>query len=209
MLCIPCFYMIKKAYIIISIFFSSCSITHLMSVKEQTPESRPYYISFLDKTISDTAFAYQLLPEMYDSISHEKYALNTYKLKTNTNASGVQIRMYDQSGLLINGYEQCFGDLKKTHLLDSFPMKQIAHLPINKTLRFQNDIHLFCKTPIQKQELIELSNQYHYTICVYYAEWMGWYAESTLKQIKQYISKQKGEKILFIKINSSPKKTTL
>ncbi|MBL7889253.1 MAG: hypothetical protein JNL24_06850 [Bacteroidia bacterium] len=188
---------------------TGCKTIAILKIYQQKKEMSHEYNTYLHRTISDSSYSYQLLPEMYDSISHEKYALNTYKLKTNTNASGVQIRMYDQSGLLINGYEQCFGDLKKTHLLDSFPMKQIAHLPINKTLRFQTDIHLFCKTPIQKQELIELSNQYHYTICVYYAEWMGWYAESTLKQIKQYISKQKEEKILFIKINSSPKKTAL
>lgn len=187
---------------------TSCNTVALFTTYEQQNEKRHEYNYYLQNTISDSLLSYQLLPEMYDSISNKKYALNTYKLKTNTNASGVQIRMYDQSGLLINGYEQCFGDLKKTNLLDSFPMKQIAHLPINKTLRFQNDIHLFCKTPIQKQELIDLSSQYNYTICVYYAEWMGWYAESTLKQIKQYISRQKGEKILFIKINSSPKKTT-
>ncbi len=197
----------NKYYIAIVFLISSCTISHFISVEEQKPESRKDFIEYLNRTISDTTFSYQLLPTMYDSISQNKYALNTYKLKTNTNASGVQIRMYDRKGMLLNGYEQCFGDLKRTHLLDSVPMKQIAHLPINKALTFQNDVHLFCEDEVEKKELIALSTQAEYTICVYYAEWMGWYAKSSLQEIKQYISKQKNTKILFVKINSSPKKT--
>jgi hypothetical protein len=62
-------------------------------------------------------------PAYFDSLSTAKFAINTYKLINKVPASPVQIRMYNNNGQFLYGWEQCFGDLKKLGILDILPFK--------------------------------------------------------------------------------------
>lgn len=187
-----------------AIFFSSCSLIHFVTVKERKSETVQQYTHYLNSFISDTSFSYQLSCIYFDSLSTEKFAINTYKLKYHTSASPVQIRMYDKTGSLITGYEQCFGDISKLGMLETFPMKKIDHLPINYKLSLNCDIDLLNAQKEEKERILKSSEESDYTIIVFYSEWTGWYSKNTLKKLKKYIFKNQKSKILFIKVNTSP-----
>lgn len=190
-------------FILVSLLLSSCSLLHYMTVKDATYENKQVYNQFLLSQGVDTSYSYQLSKNYFDSISSKNFAINTYKLKYGTNASPVQIRMYDKKGKLINAYEQCFGEIKKLGQLTEFPMKKIEHLPINYDLYFANDLQLLELPETEKQQLITTSQSMDYTIVVYYTKWIGWYSKSVLKELNKYIQKNNPSRILFMKVNTT------
>ncbi len=176
-----------------------------MTVKDPAYENKQVYNQFLLSQGVDTTYSYQLSKNYFDSISTKNFAINTYKLKSNATASPIQIRMYNNSGKLINAYEQCFGEIKKIGQLNEFPMKKIEHLPINYDLQFENDLKLIELPEKEKQVLITKSQSMEYTIVVYYTKWTGWYSKSVLKELNKYIQKNNPSRILFMKVNTSKK----
>lgn len=193
---------IKLVILLLLFQVASCSIIHYMTVDKQKPESKNQYQLYLNSLNQDTIHSYQLKKNYYDSISTCQFAINTYKLKTNTNASPVQIRVYSNNGNLINGYEQCFGELSKTRLLDSFPLKTIKHFPINYNLRFSKDIQLFINDSLKQNQLSKLNLINKYTFVIFYAKWLGYYSTNTIKLISKHIQNKKD--ILIIFVNTSP-----
>lgn len=151
----------------------------------------------------DTSFSFQLLKPFYDSISALPYTINTYKLKYKTKASPVQIRVYRTDGEFINGYEQCFGDINRIGLLDSFPLKKIKHLPINYDLRLENDVKLFLSSNEEQGKVLNLCKAKKYVFILFYAEWTGYYSTITLKKLKKHLLNHENE-VLLLKVNASP-----
>ena len=194
----------KKTFLILSVLiFSSCSLIHFLSVNDKKPESRKEYQAYLLANGYDTINSFQLLRNYYDSIQTLPYTLNLYKLKYNTKASPIQIRVYDSIGKFINGYEQCFGELRKTHILDSFPLKKIIHFPINYNLLLINDIKLFSHNLNEQREILNIASDKKYTFIVFYSQWAGYYSTNTLKLLKKHL-KYNSNNVLLIKVNTSP-----
>ena len=194
----------KKTFLILSVLiFSSCSLIHFLSVNDKKPESRKEYQAYLLANGYDTINSFQLLRNYYDSIHTLPYTLNLYKLKYNTKASPIQIRVYDSTGKFINGYEQCFGELRKTHILDSFPLKKITHFPINYNLLLINDIKLFSHNLIEQREILNNASDKKYTFIVFYSQWASYYSTNTLKLLKKHL-KYNSNNVLLIKVNTSP-----
>jgi hypothetical protein len=191
-------------YILSVVFLYGCSLVHFISVKAKRGETNGEYNRYLNSLKIDSSLSYQLACNYVDSISTKKYAINEYKLKFGTSASPVQIRMYNASGTLINGYEQCFGDISRLGMLDEFPMKRIGHLPVNYELNLKNDIHLLGLAEKEEKTLLKKAAESQYTIVVFYSEWAGWYSKNTLRKISKYIEKNRDENILFVKVNTSP-----
>ncbi len=194
----------KQLTVLICVFFiTSCSLIHFLSVKGQKAENRVAYQKYLLKNKYDTSLSFQLLKPFYDSISILPYTINTYKLKYKTKASPVQIRVYKSDGTFINGYEQCFGDINRIGLLDSFPLKKINHLPINYNLRLESDIRLFSSNKDEQDKLLSICKSKKYVFILFYAEWTGYYSNITLKKLKTHLLNHETELIL-LKVNTSP-----
>jgi hypothetical protein len=175
-----------------------------MSVREQVPESKEEYQKYVNNFGFDTSNSFQLNKYYYDSISLMPYALNLYKLSHQSKASPIQIRVYDSEGIFINGYEQCFGDLNKLGILDSFPLKKIKHLPINFNLSLNKDLHLFTNDSILKSSIMYEATRKRYTFIAFYSLWPGYYTEVTLKRLKQHLNTHNSD-VQLILVNTSPK----
>jgi hypothetical protein len=190
--------------LVLLLVLNSCSLIHFLSFKDQGIETPVAYTKFLLQNGIDTTFSFQLSPEYYDSLSTKKYALNLYKTTHNSHASPIQIRFYSNEGKLLNGWEQCFGEITKFPLLDSVPMKKVSHLPINYDLNLNNDLNLLNISSSKRKLIMVQSKKYDYTIIAMYSIWSGWYSKHALKVVNKYINENGKEKILFIKMNTSP-----
>lgn len=187
------------------ITFGGCSLLHFLTVNDKRPpETHAVYNAFLNNLHIDTTDSFQISGKYYDSLSSTRYALNTYKLKHDGKASPVQIRMYNSKNKLVNGYEQCFGDLSKLGMMDSVPMKKLSWLPVNYDLTLKNDLALLNVSPVCKQTILKECKNYDYTILVFYTKWAGWYSKNTVTMVKHYILQNKKYRFLFIKVNTSP-----
>ncbi|MDR1346555.1 MAG: hypothetical protein LBK03_07645 [Bacteroidales bacterium] len=194
-----------RAFIILLLFsFSSCTfIRFITTVKDPQNENQNDNQQYVLSLGFDTTFSYQLCKSGIDSLSQEKYVLSLYKYDDKYSASVLQLRMYDHAGNFIQGWEQCFWDLHKLGVLDSFPLKRISHLQINYNLKLQQDISLL---NISNQSLLDTAIAYNdYVLIVYYARWTGWFCKDLLKAAKKYVAKhQKEQNILLILVNTSP-----
>lgn len=194
----------KLLFISLAFLFSGCSIIHYFSVSEMRSESLAQAKEYLTRLSIDTNLAFQILPECVDSLSFLKYQIDIYKLEHGTKASPIQLRMYDNNGTFIYGWTQCFGSIERLGLLDSIPLKQRKHLPVNKNLSFYNDLTLFNINEIEKDKIVKSSVKYDYIIIVFWAEWTGWYSKNLLKNTLKYINKYKEYKIMLLTLNTSP-----
>jgi len=193
--------------IILIVLLSGCSILHYVnaSLHKKDSESRTEYNNFLYRRGLDTTYSYQIHGKKnIDSLSTEKYAINVWKLNHNGVAGPVQIRMFDNKGQFISGWENCYGELKYFNLFDTIPFRKYSFIPINTLINLQTDLSL-CKINNEEALLNSIKNS-DYIITVYYAKWTGYYSKNALKEILNYYIKYKDTyKILLIFINTSPK----
>lgn len=147
-------------------------------------------------------FSFFLIDSLADSLSTNKYALNTWKLENGTKASPIQLRVYDSRGELINGYSQCFGNFKKLNILKDTNLVYYNHLPINYNLNFDDDLFFINASDSMKEELKENSKYYKYTIVFYWNIWSNYYSKIIFKELKKFQNKINREKIRIILINT-------
>lgn len=183
----------------------SCVIAHLASVQKPKPEYPKDYNIYLSKIGYDTTYSYQILKSHIDSLSDIKYALNLYKVQSGGGASAIQIRMFDKNGDLVGGYEQCFGEINRTRVLETYPMKLFRTGLINTNLKLENDLNWINITEDEKQRIIEQSLKHEYTAIVLYPMWAGWYSKHPLKVFKKYVVKHGKERTFIVLVNGSPK----
>lgn len=193
----------KILIIFCGLILSSCSLIHLFSVKERTSEKMDESNKILSKLKIDTLFSYQLYKNCIDSLSVEKYAINTYKLKTKDGASPLQLRMYNNKGKFINGWEMCFGDIHKIGILDSIPFKRVKHLPINYNLSLSSDLSI---VNIPNRELLQKEiEKSDFIILLYWAKWAGWFNGDVIRETQKYLKKNRKQySILLIAVNTAP-----
>jgi hypothetical protein len=167
-------------------------------------ETSTEYNRFLSKRGFDTTFSYQIQnKEKIDSLSAKQYAINVWKINHNGIAGPVQLRMYDNSGKFISGWENCYGELKYFNLFDSIPFRRFNFIPINPLINLQTDLSLV--NIHNKEALFNQIDQSDYIISIYYAKWTGYYTKNVLKNILNYYNNYKdSNKILLIFINTSP-----
>lgn len=190
-------------FIIFLLIFSGCGIVHYLSLTERHDESLAEANIYLTQIGIDTNLSYQISKKSLDSLGNPKFALNLYKLETGAKPSPVQVRMYDNEGRFLYGWEQCFGPLHKFDILDSIPFKHVNYLPVNLNLTLKTDISLFQVNEDQHNALIKKGQDFDYVIIVFWAKWAGWYSKNTLHLIKDYVDKYPNKKILFIKLNTA------
>jgi hypothetical protein len=162
-------------------------------------ETEIEYKKFLKDLGASTTYSFQIKHEFIDSLSLSKnFCLNMYKFKRGTHASPVQIRMYDHSGNLTAGWEQCYGDLKQHHLFDSVPIRRVSWSPTNYNLKLQRDLTLFEADSSQKAKILSYINSGDYTIILFYSNWLGWYAKDAIKRTLKYANANKNISLLYV-----------
>lgn len=187
--------------------FSSCSLIHYLSVDEnQSPDTPSQYNSLLHALKIDTANSFQLKAVYYtDSLSTNKYAINSWKLTHNGKASSMQIRLYNSKGELVNAYEQCFGPLWGNSILKSVPDEKVEDTRINFKPTYLTDLTLLNIPDSKRLELYNERTNYDRILLVMYNRWSGWYSKHMLRKLRKYIRRNSKYKFLFIKVDSAPK----
>ena len=162
-------------------------------------ETRKEFNNFLFQLILDTAFSFQINREFYDSLSKSKnYCLNLYKFTRGGNASPVQIRMYNRSGKLIAGWEQCYGELNHFKLFDSVPIRRIAWHPTNYEITLQNDLRMILFDGKNEDRIQHEFDTHDYTIIVCYSIWAGWYSRDAITRIAKYVKSNQNVTVIYL-----------
>ena len=152
----------------------------------------------------DTLNNYELKCRSVDSLTSDKYCINQWTWKHGGEAAMVQLRMYDNSGNFVGGFERRQPeDSKPLKALDSIPFKKIRQLHFQPNLKLIDDINLLKINQEQTKKLLATSKNYNYTILALYASWEGWYCNSTLRGLAKYLKKHQDKKILVITVNTS------
>lgn len=174
-------------------------------IQKPHKDTKEFCNQLLLKHQFDTANSYFISPQFVDSISVAKFALNLYKLKTNTSASPLQLRMYDQNGKLVYGWAQCFGDLGRSQILDSIPFKHRPSLDgiINFDLQLATDLELLDLSDYERRQMIKRLGQNEFVIVVFYARWMGWFTKDTFKKLRRYVDAHDHKSIGLVFVNTS------
>jgi hypothetical protein len=167
-------------------------------------ETHKQQIEYLIKQGIDTLNVFSMKHSYADSLSDEKFAMNSYKLETGAPAAVVQIRMYQQDGLFITGWTQCMGGNPRAHgMLDSLPMYSPPYLTINYNLHLYSDFDLFDISRLEKANLIKQSENADFTIIIFWAEWVGVFTDRTFTDVYDYISKYPEVDFLVLKLNTA------
>jgi hypothetical protein len=193
---------------IILVGFNSCSLIHYLSIDENRPPDTPeQYNSLLHNLKIDTTNSFQLKAVYYkDSLSNDKYAINTWKLTHNGKASPVQIRLYNTNGEMVNAYEgSCFGPLWMNSILKIVPDKKVEDKRISFQPTFLTDLNMLNISDGKRLELFNERTNYDRVLLVMYNRWTGWYSKHVLKRVRKYIRHNSQYKFLFIKVDTAPK----
>ncbi len=194
--------------LIIMIVLQSCSgrllidLVHLRTLKKKSHKTMASANLFLSKNKIDTLFSYQIDKELKDSMHLANYNLNLYKLEHGGKAAVLQLRMYNNKGNLVGGWENCYGDLKYFNLLDSFPLKKIEHIPVNKKIKLSRDLDLLIFSENERRMLEDEIKKYNFILIMYWAEWTGWWNRDLIKRTRAYTEEYKSKSLLFIKVNT-------
>ena len=174
-------------------------------IQKPHKDTKEFCDALLLKHRFDTANSYFISPQFADSISVEKFALNLYKLKTNTSASPLQLRMYDQSGALVYGWAQCLGNLARSQILDSIPFKHRPSLDgiINFELQLATDLELLGLPETQRRQFFKKLTENEFVIMVFYAGWTGWFTKDVFKKLRRYIDSHADRPIGLVFVNTS------
>ena len=185
------------------LLFNKCFVFHISSLEEQSYKSPEVYNHYLSELNYDTSYSFQLNPRYFDSLTTIKYGLNRYKIEHNSPGfSATQIRFYDKTGMLISGYEQCFGEIKKIPaLLDTFPMRNVAQLPVNYSINLENDLNWIDISDNERASITALIDSTEYTIILAYSIWTGWFSKHILEVFQEYLSQYNDEEYLLILVN--------
>lgn len=192
-----------------SLFFllclTSCSLLlPFYGIKKMQNEDLAKQKIFLLANNIDTTHIFNLSCNYKDSISIDKYALNLYKLAHGTNASPVQFRVYNNTGRLLTGWEQCFGSANKLGYFSHVPMKPFYnHIPINYNLDLANDLYLFDIDSDTRDILIKKSTKYDYIIVLFWAEYAGVFTKRMFSDVYNYINNDTTHAYLVLKLNTA------
>jgi hypothetical protein len=145
-----------------------------------------------------------ILPKIsIDSFSNENHALDLWKYQRQKKQSSIQIRIYNSSNHLINGYLQCYGNMNYLNILSEKNTKHFEQLPNNYSLLFENELSLLNISEKIKNEIKLKSFQKTYTIVVYWNIWSNHFSKIIFKKLRRYLKKfEMQNNVLIILINT-------
>lgn len=192
----------------LALSLTGCQVIHLLGTKKRDNEDKEEIRTFLAKK-KITSFDYSI--KEVDSLgylinSSEKHALNLAKLEMGQEAgSAVELRVYKPNGELENAYAQCFGPFKKLNILDSYPPRKIAHLPINYDLKFRDELDIWDIDAGTKEAILAESQDNTYTFVLYWNIWTNHFSKVVLKEMEKYITEHESDdaRFLYVLVNNS------
>jgi len=171
--------------------------------KNESNEEIDKYL--IENKFQSHQYSFLLIDSLSYLLSTERHSLNTYKLENGGKSSAIQLRIYDDKGDFYNGYEQCYGSLKRLNILDSNPPRIIPRFPNNQNLKFEHEFELWEIDDAIKRKIIAESKTHTYTFVLYWNIWSNYYSKVLFKEIAKYIEKHQTDdfSILFIIVNNA------
>jgi hypothetical protein len=127
-----------------------------------------------------------------DSLKHNvRYFLNTQSAQKGS-YSLIQTRMYDSTGRIVGGYEICMGNAKFLGIFETVPIAskyEKVNGYVNPKVSFYNDVHFLVATEQEKQQLLEETQKYDYTLMVIWPSSSRYYTKRHLRQVRQYVKR--------------------
>ena len=105
----------------------------------------------------------------------------------------IQTRMFDSIGNFAGGYEICLGNAQYLGIYDSLPIvsrfKELNDSLVNHRICFQNDVYLLDVSSDEREDLLNDTNLFDYTIVVFWPSSSRYYTKRHLKQVKDYVNR--------------------
>lgn len=194
-------------YLLFCIFifsFQSCTFIRYMNTKEIVNKNESEIAKYLESNkidFYDYSFVFSGIN--IDSLSNENHVLDLWKYERGTEQSTIQIRVYNSSGNLINGYTQCYGNLNSINILSEKNTKIFQRLPNNYSLLFENELSLLNIQEKVKDEIKLKSSQKTFTIVIYWNIWSNHFSKIIFQKLKKYLKRyEMYDDVLIILINT-------
>jgi len=120
---------------------------------------------------------------------NERYFLNSQSAQKGS-YSLIQTRMYDSTGCIVGGYEICMGNAKFLEIFENVPIAskyEQVNGYVNPNVSFYNDVHFLVTTEQGKQQLLEETLKFDYTLMVIWPSSSRYYTKRHLRQVQQYV----------------------
>mgnify|MGYP003618252313 FL=1 len=198
----------RISYLLFCIFifsFQSCTFIRYMNTKEIVNKNESEIAKYLESNkidFYDYSFVFSGINNI-DSLSNENHVLDLWKYERGTEQSTIQIRVYNSSGNLINGYTQCYGNLNSINILSEKNTKIFQRLPNNYSLLFENELSLLNIQEKVKDEIKLKSSQKTFTIVIYWNIWSNHFSKIIFQKLKKYLKRyEMYDDVLIILINT-------
>ncbi len=196
--------MIKKVTLLFTLLISttSCSLLHFFYLTGQANETEKQISYFLRKEEIPYDYSLLLLDSVWYKLNEERHALNMYRLRTETSASLIQLRLYNNKGEIINGYTKSYGKFDRMDFLNTNLGLFKNIMPTNYNLRLEDEFELFDITETMKKEILSKARESDRIILCYWNIWRLDYSMPMLKAIKKYKRTHPNERGLVILVNT-------
>ncbi len=197
-------------YIVISFvcMIQSCSFIHFMGTKDPVDKSESEIANYLQQEgFEFHDYSFQLPKENIDSLGVKNHVLDVWKFERGTEQSTIQLRIYDSTGHLINGYAQCYGEMNRINILSEKEFKKFTQFPNNYALVFSDEPKIWNLSFAQQQIIQNKSAEKKYTFVIYWNIWSNHYSKVIFKNLKKYLNKydmRENSLIIFVNTDNIP-----
>lgn len=167
---------------------TSCKLYVIATIKESKNETEEDVKRYLKKKkiLAYDAF-YFFKDECFDELSVAKNSFYLYRIQNGNTESGLQCRIYDKLGNIVNGYTPCFGLFNQNDCLlkdsDVVPAKKSPYL--NLALTLETDLKFWDITEIERRNILADTTR-DYTIVALWNERFGYVTKDMLQQLSAF-----------------------
>ena len=163
-------------------------------IKNPEVETAASVKEFLLKIGQDTTDVLCLDSSVYTNMKTQQF-----KPGRSSGFRPIQIRAYDRQGNAVMQWASCEGYLKQLGTFDSVPPKNQPGLDTSMTLQQDLDRYFYLDG---KPSTAKASQEYDYTILVYFAKWFPKMSKESFRQVDKYIRNHPELKIRKYKIDA-------
>lgn len=182
---------------------SSCKLYVLSTQKELKDESLQEVSLYLKKKrIKNYDASYFFKDDSFDSLSVAQNSFYLYRIQNGNKEGGLQCRIYDKHGKIINGYTPCFGLFNRNEALlrgDSVvPAKE--NINCNLNLSLETDVRFWNISESQRNNILEDTTS-DYTIVALWNQRSGYLTRDMLQQLDAF-KKSNPDKVRLLLVNT-------
>lgn len=170
------------------LFFQSCGFIHFMGTKQIEDKTEQEVDAYLNKIdFNDYDYSFLLPKQRFDSLGKKRHVLDLWKYEHQSQQSTIQIRIYGQEGEFLNGYAQCYGDMKKVNILSEVDFKNYKQFPNNTELIFKDELLLWELEDTIESNILDVQKNRKYTFVIYWNVWSNYYSKIIFKKLDKYL----------------------